>query len=242
MRNTKILALAVEIVGFLFAAFGGFLIGIAPPEEADARFAVGLSSFLSLAILLIVAGVAQTWSRRRLRKIWLVAAGVFFVLTVVLAFTYWKLRDRLTFAFPPGTLTEIYVAGTELTPAARDHLASQATELSSSELLDRFGGLVNREKVWVAESISRARFLLIASYVALVVSLAGGIFSLTEGQLNVPLEQPPVNSAKPREQAAQPIPKKNKQPTPNKNKATPPRQEQRRGKRVRSSGGPSAAQ
>jgi hypothetical protein len=176
--NRSILIKGIEIVGVLFAAFGGFLAGIAPPEEADARFAVGISSFFALIILFIVAAL----SKKKYQKIWIIAAACLFVIAVGAAYYYKTTYDALTFEYPPGN----HVAGTELTPAARDYLR-QHEGLSNAQLLARFGGLQNKGKVWPEASVNSARAKLIGSYVVLVLSIAAAIFASTVSSLPIAL-------------------------------------------------------
>jgi hypothetical protein len=180
-----ILAKGVEIVGFLFAAFGGFLTGIAPPETADARFAVGLSSFLALILLLIIAALAQPQSPKRWRNYWLGAAICLCALATLAAFVYKSYYDTLTFEFPPGSTKVEHIAGTELMPDAQLY-KQRNPGISNAQLLDDFGGLENKGLVWTEESTRKARTHLIGSYVVLVLTLAGSIFALTEGTLARP--------------------------------------------------------
>lgn len=169
---------AIEVVGVLFAAFGGFLVGIAPPPEADARFAVGISSFFALVILLLVASL----SNRKYRKIWIIVAFCSLVLAAVTAYYYKSSYNELTFEYPPGNPKVEYVAGTELTPAAQK-VKRDNEGISNAKLVAGFGGLPYRGKVWPDASVNAARRKLIFSYVILVTALALSIFALTEGTL-----------------------------------------------------------
>ena len=83
--NQSLLTKGIEIVGALLAAFSGFLIGIAPPQAADAKFAVGISSFLSLIILFII--VALTRQRKKYRRVWIVAGICLLVIYRLTAYT-----------------------------------------------------------------------------------------------------------------------------------------------------------
>jgi hypothetical protein len=172
--NRDVLIKGIEIVGVLFAAFGGFLAGIAPPEEADARFAVGISSFLALIILFIVAAL----SKKKYRGAWILTAACLFVIAVGAAYYYKTTYDDLTFEYPPGS----HVAGTELTPEAREY-KQRHEGLSNAQLLARFGGLPNKGKVWPEASVNSVRAKLIISYVVLVLAIASAVFALTEGVL-----------------------------------------------------------
>ena len=58
VTNAKdVLISGIEIASFLLAAFGGFLTDIAPPDEVNASFAVGMASVLVLIVLLLVSAI-----------------------------------------------------------------------------------------------------------------------------------------------------------------------------------------
>lgn len=179
--NNGILVKGIEVVGVLFAAFGGFLVGIAPPHTADARFAVGLSSFIALIILFIISAL----SKRRFKNYWLIAGCALVVLILAIGYGYKASYDRLVFEYPPGSADAEQIAGTELTSDAADYI-KENHGISSAQLLFDFGGLPNKELVWKADSIRNARMQLIVLYVSLVLSISGAIFSLTEGVLAQP--------------------------------------------------------
>lgn len=176
--DRSILTKGIEIVGVLFAAFGGFLAGIAPPQEADARFAIGISSFLALIILFMIAG----FTGKRYRRVWIITAASLFIVAAGTAYYYKTNYDVLTFAYPPGSTHIEHIAGSELTEAAKKY-KQQHEGISNAQLLAQFGGLENRGKVWPDASVNSARTKLIISYVILVLAIAGAIFALTEGVL-----------------------------------------------------------
>ena len=186
--DRRILSKGIEVVGVLFAAFGGFLAGIAPPQSADARFAVGISSFLALIILFTIAAL----SNKKYRTRWIISAVCLFVVAAGAAYYYKGIYDALTFEYPPGNRKAEHIAGTELTPIASNY-KQQHPDLSNSQLLAKFGGLQYKGKVWTEESVNSARRKLITSYVVLVLAIAAAIFALTEGALShAPLQPGPV--------------------------------------------------
>ena len=180
MVNSNLLVKGIEIVGVLFAAFGGFLAGIAPPQAADARFSVGISSFFALIILFTIAAL----TKKKYRRAWIITAVVLFIFSAVAAYYYKTTFDALTFEYPPGSTMVEHVAGTELTSAAREY-KQKHEGISNAQLLANFGGLPNKGKVWTEESVNSVRTKLVASYVVLVLLIAGAIFGLTEGALGV---------------------------------------------------------
>src|SRR5258706_6402784 len=173
MRQS-VLIRALEVVGVLFAAFGGFLVGIAPPQAADARFAVGLSSFFALIILLLISSLAN----KKYRRAWRVGAVVFLLVAVAGAYYYRSTYYALTFEYPPGDSKVLLIAGTEFTPEAHKQRRDNPT-ISNAELVAGLGP----DRVWPEAAVNAARKKLIFSYVFLVMALASSIFSLTEGTL-----------------------------------------------------------
>jgi len=176
-----VLARGIEVVGVLFVSFGGFLLGLAPPEDADALFAVGIASFGALIVLLLVAAVTGQRTTRRRKNAWIGGSAVLFVVCLTSAYAYKSSCDALLFEYPPDSARAEYVGGTKLTPAARD-VMKQHPGLSKPELLAGFGGLAHRNLVW-GDSVRTARMRLIALYVLCVLSLCGSIFALTEGAM-----------------------------------------------------------
>src|SRR5437899_5651149 len=109
MNQTSILEWAVKIVTFLFGMFGGFLTFIAPPEEANSRFAVGLSSSLVLVILLLISALVQKPRSSKSRRKWLAVAITFSVLAVVTSLAYWWDLTRPPLPFSPESTKSAYV-------------------------------------------------------------------------------------------------------------------------------------
>ena len=177
MPTRQILLKAVGIIGFVLSAFGGFLLGIAPPAEADAWRAVGYSSFFVLVILLYISVLSRTRWRKSSRDRWLAVSALFFLIAVYSAVKYEDRLERLTFWYPPDHPRDRYVAGTVFTP-----LGQKYANLDPGKAVFEFG-LENREELWTRDSILHSRHLLKVNYVVLVVSLAATIFCLTEGAM-----------------------------------------------------------
>jgi hypothetical protein len=184
--NNNVLARAIQVVAFLFAAFGGFLGNVAPPEDANPLFAVGFASILALCVLLFVSAVVRKkQTQPRLRAIFLGAAAVLFVTAVVSGLFYNSNLNHLTIAVPPERPTERHVVGTEFTPfgqAERD----KAPDKSLSEFVYDLGGVKQIEAIWVRESVNHAKTVLTVNYIVLVLGIAGTVFCLAEGILAQP--------------------------------------------------------
>jgi hypothetical protein len=181
IESKTILTSAVQVITLLFAAFSGYLKWIAPPEEADAKFAVGIASFLALLLLLFAKSLGGNLSKGRHKRLWLTIASVCFFVSIASALSYKYNSEKLTFAYPPESAIAQYVGGSELTPEASAY--RKQTNKTPSEIVAAYGGLAQREKVWESRSIRAAKLLLISNYLALTLSLACSIFCLTEGLL-----------------------------------------------------------
>jgi hypothetical protein len=190
MGTKDYLAKAFEIVTIILAGFSGYLKGIAPPDETGASFWVGVVSFATLLIFLVVLTLARGKLRSEQKKYWLGAALILFVLFIRFAFAYQTDRELLTFLWPPNEDPKsLYVGGgTSLTSkaqAAKDRDPS----LTSAQLVAGFGGIDKdlgvdrRSAVWPPEAIQSARKKLSVDYLVLVLSIATAIFCLTEGIL-----------------------------------------------------------
>jgi len=183
MGKQTILKRGIEAVTFLFAIFGGFLTNIAPPEEANSRFAIGISSFLALIVLMLITALVKKPLKAKAKRRWLVVAVVLFAVSLGSALFYvWNL-DKLTFAYPPESTKAEYVGGTTLTPDAQSYKNEHQAK-TISEIVADFGGMENRELVWPPEAVRSAKLILMINYILLVLSLAGCIFCFTESLLS----------------------------------------------------------
>jgi hypothetical protein len=182
MPTKDLLAKAIAVITFLFAAFSGFLTNIAPPEDTESSFAVGLSSFAALAIYLVLTAISKNQQRTKHKAIWLSVAMASLAISLVAAFVYKSNLDELTFGFPPETQTSRYVRGTEFTPDA-DQYRTANPQKTVSEIVADHGGIPSKELVWTPDSIGNAKLKLTMIYVLLVLSIATTVFSLSEGLL-----------------------------------------------------------
>jgi len=183
MGDTKeLLARAIQVVGFLLAAFGGFLTDIAPPGGWLTKFSVGLASFAALGVLLLISGMSRRAAKSKVVRRWLMAGAVLVAVAIGLGLAYVVNWDRLTFAYPPETRDSRFIAGTELTASAKDYRERRPTR-TTSEMVADFGGPQYVERVWEESSLRMARWQLIIQYVAFVLSVIAMIFCFTEGVL-----------------------------------------------------------
>ena len=185
MKQRQVLIRAVEAVTFLFTAFSGFLKGIAPPEAETTVSAVGAASVLAVCIFLWFSGrsIKGAKAERALRR----TGGVLSIVAAAAALLYFYNLDRLTFDYPPQTREVKYIAGTEYSRDAAKWIAdNNFSPADLPDLVAKFGGPQYKELVWTKESIQRARAILITSYLLFVLSIAGAVFALMEGQIAAP--------------------------------------------------------
>jgi hypothetical protein len=172
----KSLAKFVQIVIFLFAAFGGFFKDIAPPVQTNSKLAVGLGSFLVLIVLLMMSAIAHHVAAARNYKRWLVAGCIFFILAVISGPSYLWTLNRLTYYYPPGVRAERKVQGFELTPIAKDLEDREHRQYSPAELE------LNLEyaDIWTTRSLAQVELLLLSNYLCVILSISAAIFCFLE--------------------------------------------------------------
>jgi hypothetical protein len=187
-EKTPMLSRAVEIVLFLFAAFGGFLTKLAPPDSlvggSNPVRLVGIASFVALLVLLLSVSLVRV-SRKRYYRYWITVSVICFVGFIVLAIYYDSEFDDHTFKYYDGTQI---VAGQTLTSNAvankqEYERAHAGITLTKAELLAKYGGKERVTSVWEEDSIRRVEQRLRFLYIATVICLAIAVFSLTEGVL-----------------------------------------------------------
>lgn len=178
----------VQIVIFLFAAFGGFLSHAAPPAQTNPEYIVGLSSFLVLLILLGISAVAARMSVPEQWTRWMIAGISLFVLVVVFGLTYFFLLMELTYPYPPppDRPVEYHVAGLKLTESAKDFIRENPKTTSPGQLELN----LPYEEIWESGSVKSAQMLLIAVYTVLVLSIAAGIFCFLEANMEIHSKSP----------------------------------------------------
>jgi hypothetical protein len=167
----------VEIVGFLFTAFGGFLTKIAPPEQSGAPFIVGISSFLALISLLVVAAVAKSASGLRFRRRWIVAGLVAAAFALPAAYFYSQSLNRYTWSYPADKpVQRLRGSSNDFSQSVKDFLDKNPSETDPKRLARSF----EIDQIWTAGSVERAGNILSLQYAWLVLSLATAVFCLVE--------------------------------------------------------------
>ena len=177
----KLLVAFVEVITFLFASFGGFLKKIAPPDQVDASYPVGIMSFLMLIILLAISALGHRQVVKTTFRKWMSAGALFFVLTLPACFLYPYMVSHYT--YPQHSQLDkrrLSASDDYLTPDARQYKATNPN--ATPEELDR--NLPDGD-VWTSAGIERTESRLLVIYAWLVLSLSGAIFCLLEANLGI---------------------------------------------------------
>jgi len=171
----------IEIVVFLFAAFSGFLTKIAPPEQTNASYAVGIGSFFVLIVLLLVSAIAKDAPAEKYRKGWVKAGIICFIIAIPVGLAYPWILGKLTYPYPPppDAPVAIHVNGWEPTETAQKFIRDNPGKSSPGQLELN----LPYEDIWISSSLSKAKIILLLSYTALILSIATAIFCLLEANL-----------------------------------------------------------
>lgn len=180
MDTKAILSKGVQIITFIFAAFNDFFFNIAPPGDMNSSYAIGISSFLALFILLFISAISRNQPKKKYKKIWLAMSMIFFVIALIASGFYKSNFEKLTFVYNPEGETKRHIAGTTLTFEAKKYLEGNPLT-TTSKLVADFGGIENLELVWTRDSVHKAKMMLTFNYILLILTIAAMIFCLTEG-------------------------------------------------------------
>jgi hypothetical protein len=166
----------IQVVTFLFAAFGGFLKKIAPPDQVGASFPVGVLSFLTLIVLMIITSLGQEKASGKSYRPWLIAGTILFLIACPTAFLYPRLLGSYTYP-QASPLQERKINASDA------YLSSHARLYKSTHPEVTVEGLSRNlpdGDVWTETGIQDAEQRLLLCYACLVLSLSGAIFCLLE--------------------------------------------------------------
>jgi hypothetical protein len=176
-----LLAAAVVIVVWLFNAFDGFLVNIAPPrvQEIGGRgFAIGLASFIALLLLLFAQYLTSFLDRAKwVRLCWAIIGVSSLLAFMAISLKYRERFETMTFPHTPlggGPPTRM-LAGTEYTPQAERLV--ETISFSSPEDLMQQAGAESPMEIWTRESILRTETSMIRSYQWLIITLCVALFA-----------------------------------------------------------------
>lgn len=198
MSTENIIARALQLVGVLLGAAGGFLIGIAPPDRVanagSPRFAIGVATLAGVVLLLIISSLTAAKPRDTHRNVWLTSGGILLLVFLISSVRYPSVLDELTFLYPEGVIDKVrYTNGTELTAAAsvaaERYEAEKGFPPSKAKLVAGFAGVEHIYRVWTPRSVRTAEQKLLISYLVVTLSFMGAIFAVVEGTLRNPKVQ-----------------------------------------------------
>lgn len=186
-KKTTILKNGIQIIVILFAAFGGFLLNIAPPGGII-KLSVGISQFITLCLLLYISALSVyslTLNKRQYKKnykIWLIACGLALVLSITTSIVYFKQHnqlvvkvDRWDAVFVKGTLSYESLKICKEEKIINEHLCEM-------EMLNNFytAEQIENGLLWTKDSMKASQFALLIWYLAFIVSLSITLFSAIE--------------------------------------------------------------
>lgn len=184
MNSTVVLKRAIEVLAVLFAAFGGFLLDIAPPDDPVPGYAAGVTSIAALVVVLLLSASAKDQPPRRYKAMWLSGAAICLVLALWASDRY--RRDLGSMTFP--CITENYSGrlvhgGTAFkdTPIGKRAKRLCDEGLTPEKIARKWAWDV--QLIWKDEALEKARRTLRWGYFAFVITAVGAVFSLTEGIL-----------------------------------------------------------
>jgi hypothetical protein len=181
-RYKPLVSRGIQIVVALFGAFGGFLNRVAPPDEANARLAIGVSQFAALGILLLVSAMSSGRRSASSRRRWMIAGVVSLLTMIVSGGIYTWYLDKLTFPYPPPpSAIETYrIAGTILTEQAETYRSEFRRSYGRNPTSGELALNLPHDQIWTRQSVARSTMMLSGSYLMLVLSLSTAVFCLVE--------------------------------------------------------------
>ena len=174
----KVLLAIMPLVSFLTTVFGGLVLNVAPPVQAESKLPMGLAGFVVLLVLLALSSFTRSRTSERTRRQWLWAGVATFVVFGFILVMYARGLRLSTYEFPKGSGT-ILVRGqdVDLKTEAITFLSLHPDELKTP---DNLASNLGPERVWTTESIESASNSLLLGFGALVLALSTSFFCLLE--------------------------------------------------------------
>ncbi|NCU06397.1 MAG: hypothetical protein GXC73_20775 [Chitinophagaceae bacterium] len=177
----------IQIISILFAAFGGFLVHIAPPGGII-KLSVGIAQFIILCILLYISALSVyslAQNKRQYKKnykVWLTTCGIALISTIITSVIYFKQHNQLVIKV--DRWDAIYVRGTlsEKSLEICNEEKISGKHSCEMELLNNYytAEQVEDGYLWSPESIKSSQLTLLICYLAFMLSLSITIFSAIE--------------------------------------------------------------
>jgi hypothetical protein len=187
-KKTGILKNGIQLIVCLFAAFGGFLLNIAPPQGGGVKLSVGIAQFIALALMLYLSAFSVyslVLNKKRYKKnyrAWLMICGIALVLTLVSSLGYFQQYDHLVLKVENWDTT--FVRG-RLSPESlkicrEDKLGDG--DQCEHELLRNFytAEQVSAGMLWTNASVRSSKMKLLIWYLSFIIMLSLTLFSAIE--------------------------------------------------------------
>ena len=186
-KKTAIIKSSIQLVVLLFAAFGGFLLNIAPPSNSTVNLAVGITEFITLALLLFISAFTNfslVLNKKRFKKnyrSWLIFGAVCFVLLLFFSIQYFSRYNNSVVTVNKWDTK--FIRGT-LSPDAIKLCADEKYNINHCEslLLEHEYGVDDIEDglLWTKESMKKNQLQLLIYYLSFIITLSACLFSLIE--------------------------------------------------------------
>ncbi|MEP6681826.1 MAG: hypothetical protein ABJA35_01145 [Parafilimonas sp.] len=186
-KKTGIIKNSIQLVVLLFAAFGGFLLNIAPPANGTVNLAVGITEFITLALLLFISAFTNfslVLNKKRFKRnyrSWLIFSAVCFTMLIATSLLYFNNYGKLVLHVNKWDTT--FIRG-ELSPDAIQLCSEDKYSASQCEnqLLKYEYGVKDVEDglLWTKESMHNNQLRLLLFYLGFIITLSACLFSLIE--------------------------------------------------------------
>ncbi len=178
---TTLLKSRVAQVTLLFGVFGGALGKLLKIDEMEGYY-MGLTSLVALVISLLISFLLKgRWSlkTKRTLQVVLAVASVLFI-AAALFHTYVFLNKTYPYRTPGGQSAVYLVKGEKLSLEGMALKKKYVNQTENEILFYHLGGPNQKAHLWEQAEINTNTFLLIASYVLLVVFFSATTFALLE--------------------------------------------------------------
>lgn len=186
-KKINILKNGIQIIAILFAAFGGFLLNIAPPGGAI-KLSVGIAQFITLCLLLYISAFSiysLSLNKSRYKKnfkTWLVICGIALISTIVTAIVYFQQYNHLVIKIDKWDAAYVkgYLSFESLKICKEEK--NDTEHGCEMELLNNFYTAQQVEDgfLWTRESMKASQLRLLIWYLAFILSLSISLFATIE--------------------------------------------------------------
>lgn len=187
----QLMTRAVQIVVFVFVAFGGFVLNVSPPDYSNSLpLANGLVQFGALVILLAAAAAVRSFLVKEKRivskavRTWFLITLLFAVGFIIMGMIYYNHITDYTIYH--GKWEKTFIRGTSLTLKSNEI----CTEENKAGFEDcehyLFTDFYNSDEIafsnllWKAGEVNDRKKILFRDYILMILFLCCALFSLVE--------------------------------------------------------------